>query len=110
MPGRMDGKIALVTGGGSGIGRATAMVFAREGAKVMIADYATEGGERTVKMIKDGGGEAAFLNIDVSVPRQVETMVSKTVGVVTQTHKKSFARAVRASRRKVRAAGGGRYD
>ncbi|MGH7935309.1 MAG: SDR family oxidoreductase [Candidatus Binataceae bacterium] len=79
MAGRMDGKIALVTGGGSGIGRATALAFAREGAKVMIADYAPEGGERTVKMIKDAGGQAGFLNIDVSVAKQVEVMVNKTV-------------------------------
>ncbi|MGH8014017.1 MAG: SDR family oxidoreductase [Candidatus Binataceae bacterium] len=79
MPGRVEGKIALVTGGGSGIGRATSLVFAREGATVMIADYNPEGAERTVKMIKDAGGKAACLNIDVSVARQVETMVAKTV-------------------------------
>ncbi|MGH7984788.1 MAG: SDR family oxidoreductase [Candidatus Binataceae bacterium] len=79
MPGRVEGKIALVTGGGSGIGRATSLLFAREGATVMIADYNPEGAERTVKMIKDAGGKAACLNIDVSVARQVEAMVAKTV-------------------------------
>ena len=51
MPGLVQGKIALVTGGGSGIGRATALKLAKEGAKVMIADYMPEGGERTVRMI-----------------------------------------------------------
>jgi len=56
MPGLLQGKIALVTGGGSGIGRATALRLAREGAKVMIADYNPEGGERTVRMIKEAGG------------------------------------------------------
>lgn len=79
MPGCVEGKVALVTGGGSGIGRATSLVFAREGATVMIADYNPEGAERTVKMIKDAGGKAACLNIDVSVAKQVETMVAKTV-------------------------------
>jgi NAD(P)-dependent dehydrogenase (short-subunit alcohol dehydrogenase family) len=75
----VQGKIALVTGGGSGIGRATALKLAHEGATVMIADYVEEGGERTVKMIKDGGATAGFIQADVSVTRQVEAMVAKTV-------------------------------
>jgi NAD(P)-dependent dehydrogenase (short-subunit alcohol dehydrogenase family) len=79
MAGQVQGKIALVTGGGSGIGRATALALAREGAKVMIADYVPEGGDRTVKMIKEKGGEASFIHTDVSVTRQVEAMVNKTV-------------------------------
>jgi NAD(P)-dependent dehydrogenase (short-subunit alcohol dehydrogenase family) len=79
MTGQVQGKIALVTGGGSGIGRATALALAREGAKVMIADYVPEGGDRTVKMIKEKGGEASFIHTDVSVTRQVEAMVNKTV-------------------------------
>jgi len=79
MAGLVQGKIALVTGGGSGIGRATAIALAREGAKVMIADYVPEGGDRTVKMIKEKGGDASFVHADVSVTRQVEMMVNKTV-------------------------------
>jgi NAD(P)-dependent dehydrogenase (short-subunit alcohol dehydrogenase family) len=79
MAGLVQGKIALVTGGGSGIGRATALALAREGAKVMIADYVPEGGDRTVKMIKEKGGDASFVHADVSVTRQVEMMVNKTV-------------------------------
>jgi NAD(P)-dependent dehydrogenase (short-subunit alcohol dehydrogenase family) len=79
MAGCVEGKVALVTGGGSGIGRATSLIFAREGATVMIADYNPEGAERTVKMIKDAGGKAACLNIDVSVAKQVQAMVEKTV-------------------------------
>jgi NAD(P)-dependent dehydrogenase (short-subunit alcohol dehydrogenase family) len=64
MAGRIQDKVALITGGGSGIGRATAGVFAREGARVVIADYNAEGGERTVREIKDAGGEAFFLTTD----------------------------------------------
>jgi NAD(P)-dependent dehydrogenase (short-subunit alcohol dehydrogenase family) len=79
MAGLVQGKIALVTGGGSGIGRATALALAREGAKVMIADYVPEGGDRTVKMIKEKGGDASFVHADVSVTKQVEMMVNKTV-------------------------------
>ena len=79
MAGLVQGKVALVTGGGSGIGRATALKLAKEGAKVMIADYMPEGGDRTVKMIKEAGGEAAFIEADVSVTSQVEAMVNKTV-------------------------------
>jgi len=79
MPGLLYGKIALVTGGGSGIGRATALRLAREGAKVMIADYVPEGGERTVRMVKEAGGEAGFVNADVSIAIQAEATVRETV-------------------------------
>ena len=79
MAGQLQGKIALVTGGGSGIGRATALRIAREGAKVMIADYIPDSGERTVKMIKEAGGEANCVAADASVAKQVEMMVAKTV-------------------------------
>src|SRR5207253_445643 len=79
MPGLVQGKIVLVTGGGSGIGRATALRLAQEGATVMIADYIQEGGERTVKMIKDNAGNASFVQADVSLGAQVEAMVAKTV-------------------------------
>src|SRR5215469_17667837 len=79
MPGLVEGKVVLVTGGGSGIGRATALKLAEEGATVMIADYVQEGGERTVKMIKDSGGTASFIQADVSLAAQVEAMVAKTV-------------------------------
>ena len=52
MAGLVDGKVALVTGAGSGIGRAAALVFAKEGAKVIVSDMMVESGEETVKMIK----------------------------------------------------------
>jgi NAD(P)-dependent dehydrogenase (short-subunit alcohol dehydrogenase family) len=79
MPGRVAGKVALVTGGASGIGRATALTFAREGAKLVIADTNAEGGQQTVHMITEKGGEAIFVQVDVSQATAVEAMISKTV-------------------------------
>jgi len=79
MAGSMTGKTALITGGASGIGRATAIAFAREGAKVVVADCMTDGGERTVRTIKQAGGQAVFVAADVSRRNDVETMVRKTV-------------------------------
>ncbi len=72
-------KIALVTGAGSGIGRATALVFAREGATVACSDIDTESGEATVRMIEDLGGTASFVRADVSVGADVEAMVQTVV-------------------------------
>jgi NAD(P)-dependent dehydrogenase (short-subunit alcohol dehydrogenase family) len=78
MAGLQD-KVALITGGGSGIGRATALKVAREGAKVMIADYNPDGARKTVAMIKEAGGAADCVAADVSVTRQVEAVVAQTV-------------------------------
>jgi NAD(P)-dependent dehydrogenase (short-subunit alcohol dehydrogenase family) len=79
MPGRVEGKVALVTGGASGIGRATALTFAREGAKLVIADMNADGGQQTVHMITENGGEATFIRVDVSNVAEVEAMISKAV-------------------------------
>src|SRR5919199_4249388 len=79
MPGRVAGKVALVTGGASGIGRATALTFAREGAKLVIADMNEEGGQQTVHMIAENGGEATFVQVDVTSASAVEALISKTV-------------------------------
>src|SRR4030042_6075164 len=76
---RLEGKVALVTGGSSGIGRGTAQVFAREGAKVVVADILVEEGQETVRLIKKDGGEAIFVKCDVSKRAEVEAMVTKTV-------------------------------
>lgn len=75
----VDGKIALVTGGGSGIGRATALTFAREGAKVVVADVVVAGGEETVRLIKAAGGEASFVKADMAKAAEVEALVQKAV-------------------------------
>lgn len=77
--GKLDGKVALITGAGSGIGRASALAFAKEGAKVVVADVVVEGGEETVRMIKEKGGEAIFVKCDVSKASEVEAMIKKTV-------------------------------
>jgi NAD(P)-dependent dehydrogenase (short-subunit alcohol dehydrogenase family) len=79
MAGQFVGKVALVTGAGSGIGRASASVFAREGAKVVVADVVVEGGEETVGLIKRVGGEAMFVRADVSKAAEVEALVNTIV-------------------------------
>lgn len=77
--GKLEGKVALITGAASGIGRATALLFSREGAKVAVADCAPQGGQETVRMIKEAGGEAAFVEVDVSKAADVERMVKTVV-------------------------------
>jgi NAD(P)-dependent dehydrogenase (short-subunit alcohol dehydrogenase family) len=79
MAGLVAGKVALITGGGSGIGRASALTFAREGAKVVVADVAVEGGEETVQLIQQRGGEAIFVKTDVSRAAEVEALVARAV-------------------------------
>ena len=79
MAGSLEGKVALVTGGSSGIGRASALAFAREGAKVVVADVQVKGGEETVRMIKDTGREAIFVKADVSKASDVEKLISTAV-------------------------------
>jgi len=81
MAGQLDGKVVLITGAGSGIGRASALTFAREGAKVMVADLIVEGGEETVQLVKNADGEASFVKVDVSNAADVEAMVNKVVEV-----------------------------
>lgn len=73
------GKTALITGAGSGIGRASALRFAEEGANVVVADIDVEGGRETVELIENAGGDAAFVEVDVSDTASVERMVDATV-------------------------------
>jgi len=75
----LDGKVALVTGGAMGIGRAAALRFAREGARVVIADVDTRGGRETVDLVAAAGGEASFVQADVSAKADVEAMVRHCV-------------------------------
>jgi len=77
--GKLDGKVVLITGAGSGIGRATAVLFASEGARVAVADCVAEGGQETVNMIKEAGGDAIFIQGDVSRAADAERMVKATV-------------------------------
>ena len=77
--GEMDGKVALVTGAASGIRRATALLFAEKGAKVVIADIAPEGGQETVRLIEKAGGKAIFIRADISHMSEVKALIDKTV-------------------------------
>ena len=74
-----DGKVSLVTGGASGIGKATALAFAREGARTVISDVDFGGGQETVRMIEDSGGEAVFIKADVTSSEEVEALVGEAV-------------------------------
>jgi NAD(P)-dependent dehydrogenase (short-subunit alcohol dehydrogenase family) len=79
MAGILEGKVALVTGGGSGIGRATAVAMAREGARVAVSDLSKEGIEATVALINAGGGQGIAIAGDVADETAVANMVGRTV-------------------------------
>jgi NAD(P)-dependent dehydrogenase (short-subunit alcohol dehydrogenase family) len=79
MAGTLAGKIALVTGGSTGIGQASSLALAREGAKVVVADVNVHGGEETVRVIREAGGEASFIKTDVLVAAEVEALVNHAV-------------------------------
>lgn len=76
---RFDGKVVIVTGGALGIGQATAMLFAQEGAKVIIADIDDQGGSETVRLIREAGGEATFVHTDIRSSADAQNMVRVAV-------------------------------
>lgn len=79
MSGEFESKVAIITGGAFGIGRATALAFAKAGAMVVVSDVVDAGGEQTVGLIRSAGGKARAVLCDVSRPEQVEALVKGTV-------------------------------
>jgi NAD(P)-dependent dehydrogenase (short-subunit alcohol dehydrogenase family) len=75
----LKNKVALVTGASSGIGRAVALVWAREGARVVVSDMNRIGGEETVALVQANGGDAIFLQADVGQPKDAQSLVEQTV-------------------------------
>ncbi len=76
---QFENKVSLVTGGAAGIGKAIALAFAKEGAKVVVSDVNADKGEETAKLAKEAGAEAIFIKADVSKKSDVENLISKTV-------------------------------
>ena len=78
--GRFDGKVVIVTGGGNGIGRATCLRFAEEGASVVVAEIDEPSGQETAHVIRAAGGRALFVRTDVADEPSIATMVAEAVG------------------------------
>jgi len=76
---KLKDKVAVITGAGSGIGRATALLFAKEGAKIVVVDVNKDTARETVDLIKRNGGEAIFIKADVSKSGEVQNMIKETV-------------------------------
>ncbi len=76
---QFSGKVALVTGGASGLGRVSAIALAKQGAKVVVSDVIVSEGEGTLRMITDAGGQAIFVKADITKSAEVEAMVQETV-------------------------------
>ena len=83
---RLAGKVALITGAGNGMGRAASLLFAAEGARVVVADALDESGHATVEAVAAAGGEAAFVHVDVADENQVAAMVRFAVATFGGLH------------------------
>ena len=77
--GRLDGKVAFITGAGSGIARSAARIFTQEGAKVAIAELKPELGRETERLVRDAGGDAVFIETDVTIEESVKNAIHQTV-------------------------------
>jgi NAD(P)-dependent dehydrogenase (short-subunit alcohol dehydrogenase family) len=75
---RLNNKVAIITGGASGIGRASAIMFAKEGAKVVVSDINDVGGEETVNNIKSNNGDAIYIHTDVAIGSEIEHLIKRT--------------------------------
>jgi NAD(P)-dependent dehydrogenase (short-subunit alcohol dehydrogenase family) len=83
---KLENRVAVITGAGSGIGRASALEFAREGARVVVADLNLAGALETVRQIEADGGQAIALETDVALPESVQTLVAQTLETFSQVH------------------------
>ena len=84
---KLDGKIAVITGGGDGIGRCACLRFAEEGADVIILEIRKEAGEETVRMIEEKGGKAVFIQTDIADPESVRSAFEKIEEDVTAKYR-----------------------
>ena len=76
---RLSDKVSIITGGGSGMGRTAALMFAAEGAKVVVADFSESGGTETVRLVRASGGDATFVRTDISSESDAQAMVQHAV-------------------------------
>jgi NAD(P)-dependent dehydrogenase (short-subunit alcohol dehydrogenase family) len=76
---RLEGKVCVITGAGGGMGRVASRIFAGEGAKVVVAEYGEAAGEETARLVRDDGGEATFVKVDVASEASAKAMIDKTI-------------------------------